>query len=168
MEESWVIFQVINKWQTTTLSSWLNAHSPWLFGQLETALSFCLHSMRVKLMGRNPQTAYRYGWSHSVVDCMFVEAFGALTLALKQSLSHARSDHNWTTEWRCHSYALLCLYPNQLNGKSEPMDQAWLFSTNVYGSSVQVGSAKLVPYRQVRKLSPTAGKSAAFNPPNGR
>lgn len=38
--------------------------------------------------------AYRYGWSHSVVDCMFVEAFGALTLALKQSLSHARSDHN--------------------------------------------------------------------------
>lgn len=87
MEESWVIFQVINKWQTTTLSSWLNAHSPWLFGQLETALSFCLHSMRVKLMGRNPQTAYRYGWSHSVVDRMFVEAFGALTLALQQSLS---------------------------------------------------------------------------------
>lgn len=101
------------------------------------------------------------------MDCMFVEAFGALTLALKQSLSHARSDHNWTTEWRCHSYALLRLYPNQLNGKSEPMDQAWLFSTNVYGSSVQVGSAKLVTYRQVRKLSPTAGKSAAFNPPNG-
>lgn len=48
------------------------------------------------------------------------------------------------------------------------MDQAWLFSTYVYGSSVQVGSAKLVPYRQVLKLSPTAGKSAAFNPPNGR
>lgn len=97
------------------------------------------------------------GW---IVDGRFVEAFEALTLALKQSLPHARSDHNWTTEWRCHRYALLRLYPNPLHGNSEPMDQAWLFSTTVYGSSVQVGSAKLVTYMQVLKLSPTAGKSA--------
>ena len=169
MEENWVIFQVIYNWRTTTLSSWLNAHSPWLLGQLEAEVSFYLHSMRVTLMRKTPQTAYRYGWSHCIVDHRFVEAFEARTLALKQSLSwifHARRDHDWTVEWRCHRYALLHLYLNWLHGKSEPIDQASFRLLCMEDCVVQVSSAKLVTYRQVFKLNPTARKCAAFIPPS--